>query len=80
MRIATKFAVALALILAAVMVTAAGLTSGSPADAHTTSLTDKRGSESVLRTAKGDRLDSRPQVRTIAGVTMVLRNFDQTIR
>ncbi len=76
----TKIAVALALILAATVAVAGGNTSGSPADAAAMPFSAKPGSEKSVRATKGDRLDVRPEVRVIAGVTVVLRDFDRTIR
>jgi hypothetical protein len=40
----------------------------------------KPGSETPVRATKGDRLHVRPEIRVIAGVTVVLRDFDRTIR
>lgn len=70
---AAKYAVALALILAATVAVAGGIKSGSPVDAA------KPGSETPVRATKGDRFHVRPEIRVIAGVTVVLRDFDRTI-
>jgi hypothetical protein len=76
----TKFAVTLALILAAVLAVASGTNYNSPADAAALPFTAKPGNEAPVRATKGDRLDVRPKIRTIAGVTVVLRDFDHIVR
>ena len=76
---AAKYAAALALILAATVAVAGGIKSGSPADAAVP-FSAKPGSETLVRATKGDRFHVRPEIRVIAGVTVVLRNFDRTIR
>ena len=80
MRNSTKLAVALALILATMMIVAAGTNYNSPADAAALPFTDKRGNETPVRATKDDRLDSGHKIREIAGVTMVLRDFGQIVR
>ena len=76
----TKFAVALALILAAITAVASGNKSNSPADAAALPFSAKPGNETPVRATKGDRLDIRPEARKIAGVTVVLRDLGRTIR
>ena len=80
MRNSTKLAVALAVILATMMIVAAGTNYNSPADAAALPFADKRGNETSVRATKDDRLDVRPEIRKIAGVTMVLRDFGQIVR
>jgi len=76
----TKFAVALALIFAAIMAVAVGGNKyNSPADA-VASPSAMPGSETPVRATKGDRLDVRHEIRKIAGVTVVLRDFERTVR
>ncbi len=75
-----KFAVALALVMFAVTIATAGIYGNSPADAAAMPFSAKPGSETAVHSTKGDRLDVRPEVRVIAGVTVVLRDFDRTIR
>ena len=76
----TTYAVALALILDAVMIVAAGINYNSPADAAALPFAVTPGSESPVRATKSDRLDGRPEFRRIAGVTVVLRDFERTVR
>jgi hypothetical protein len=77
----TKFAVALALVFAAVMAVAvSGDKYNSPADAVALPYSAKPGSETPVRATKGDRLDVSHEIRKIAGVTVVLRDFERTIR
>ena len=77
----TKFAVALALICAAIITVAAGGNKyNSPADAAALPSSAKPGNETPVRATKGDRLHITPEIRRIAGVTVVLRDFDRTIR
>ena len=80
MRNSTKCAVALALVLAAIMVVAGGINYNSPADAAALPLAAKPGNETPVRATKGDRLDVHPEIRKIAGVSVVLRDFGQTVR
>ena len=75
----TKFAVALALILAAIMAVAVGNKYKSPADAAASPFSAKPGNETPVRARKGDRLHVRPEIRRIAGVTIVMRDFGRTI-
>ena len=77
---ATKFAVALALILAAIAAMASGKKHNSHTDAAALPLPPKSGNETPVRATKGDRLQIRSEIRKIAGVTVVLRGFDQIIR
>jgi len=74
-----KFAVALALVMFAVTIATAGNYSNSPADTAALPFAVTPGSETSVRATKGDRLVS-PEIRKIAGVTVVLRDFDRTIR
>ncbi len=76
----TKFAVALTLILVAIVAVASGNKYNSPTDAAALPFSTKPGNETPVRATKGDRLDARPEIRKIAGVTVVLRDFDRTIR
>ena len=75
-----KFAVALALVLAAIIAVAGGNKYNFPADAVALPFSAKPGNETPVRTTKGDRLQVRPELRKIAGVTVVLRDFGWTIR
>ncbi len=75
-----KFAVALALVMFAVTIATAGIYGNSPADTGALPFAVTPGSETPVHATKGDRLDVRPEVRVIAGVTVVLRDFDRTIR
>ena len=74
------FAVALALVMFAVTIVTAGINDNSPADAAALPFAVTPGSETPVRATKGDRLDARTEIRKIAGVTVVLRDFDQVIR
>ena len=77
----TNFAVALALILATIMTVAAGGNKyHSPADAGALPFPAKPGNETPFLATKGDRLHVRPDIREIAGATVVLRDFDQIVR
>ncbi len=84
MRNSTKFAVALSLVLAAIMVVAGSINYNSPADAAALPFGAKPGNETPVRATKGDRLDVhpeiRPQIRKIAGVTVVLRDIGRFVR
>ena len=80
MRDSTKFAVALALVLAAIMAVAGGINPNSPADASALPFDAKPGNETPVRATKGDRLDVRPEIRKIAGVTVVLRDIGRIVR
>ncbi len=75
-----KIAVALALVLFAVTIVTAGINDNSPADTTALPFAVTPSSETPVRATKGDRLDARPEIRKIAGVTVVLRDFDRTIR
>ena len=76
----TKFALALALILAAIVAVAGSNKNNFPADAAALPFSAKPGNETPVRATKGDRLQVRSEIRKIAGVTVVLRDFDRTIR
>ena len=69
----TKFALALALIFAAIMAVALGNKYNSPADTAALPSSAKHGNEIPVRATKGDRLHVRSEIRKIAGVTVVLR-------
>ena len=75
-----KFAVALALVMFAVTIVTAGINDNSPADTAALPLPAKPGNETPVRATKGDRLDASSDIRKIAGVTVVLRDFDRVIR
>ena len=80
MRNSTKIAVALALIVSTIMVAAASIDYNSNANAAALPFAGTHGSETPVRATKGDRLDARPDVRRIAGVTVVLRDFNRVVR
>ena len=80
MKNSTKFALALALILASLMVAAAGFNYNSPADAAALPFAGTPGGEKSVRATKGDRLNTDSKIRRIAGVTVVLREFGRVIR
>ncbi len=80
MRNSTKLAVTLALVLAVMMVVAGGMNYNSPADAAAVPFGAKSGNETPVRATKGDRLDVRPEIRQIAGVTVVLRDISRIVR
>jgi len=80
MKSSTKFALALALILASLMVAAAGINYNSPADAAALPFAGTPGSEKSVRATKDDRLNTDSEIRKIAGVTVVLRDFGRVIR
>ena len=77
----TNFGLALALILATIMTVAAGGNKyHSPADAGALPFSAKPGNETPFLATNSDRLHLRPEIREIAGVTVVPRDFDRTIR
>lgn len=76
----TTYAIALALILDAIMIVAASIDANSPAGAEITPFAASPGIETPVRAGKSDRLDADPEIRRIAGVTVVLRDFDQVVR
>ena len=76
----TRFAVALALVLAAIVAVAADNKYNAPVGAAALPFSAKPGNETPVRATKGDRLQVRSEIRKIAGVTVVLRDFDRTIR
>lgn len=76
----TTYALALALILDAVMIMAASINYNSPADAAALPFAVTPGIETPVRATKSDRLNGRPEIRRIAGVSVVLRDFAQTVR
>ncbi|HSG94100.1 MAG TPA: hypothetical protein VLA28_01175 [Afifellaceae bacterium] len=71
---------ALALVLAAIVAVAGGTKYNTTADSAALPSSAKPGNESPVRATKGDRLRVRSEIRQIAGVTIVLRDFDRTIR
>jgi hypothetical protein len=79
MTLSMTFAVALALILATIFAVAGLNKYSSLADAAGLPFSAKLGNETPVRATKGDRLHVRPETRKIAGVTVVLRDFDQII-
>ncbi len=76
----TTYAIAMALILDAIMIAAAGIDYNSPASAAALPFAVTPGIETPVRATKGDRLDGRPEIRRIAGVSVVLRDFGQIVR
>ena len=80
MRNSTKIAVALALIASTIMIAAASIDYNSPADAAALPFAGTPGIETPVRATKGDRFDARPEIRRIAGVTVVLRDFGRVVR
>ena len=80
MKNSAKYAVALTLILAAIVAVVGGTNQKSPADAAALPFSARPGNETPVRATKGDRLQVRPEIRKIAGVTVVLRDFGRTIR
>ena len=75
-----KFTVALLLIFAAIIAVADGIKYNSLADTAALPSSDRPGNEPLVRATKGDRLHVRLEIRKIAGVTVVLRDFNLTIR
>ncbi len=73
----TTIAVALALILAALMIVAVGISYKSPANGAALPFAVTPGIETPVHATKSDRLNVRPEIRKIAGVTVVLRDFDR---
>lgn len=80
MRNSTKFAVALALIADTIMIAAAGIDHNFRNDPAATPVFGAHGAQTPVRATKGDRLDARPEIRRIAGVTVVLRDFGRAVR
>ncbi len=80
MRNSTKIAVALALVADTIMIAAAGMNYNSPADPTVLPFAGTPAKQTPVRATKGDRLDARPEIRRIAGVTVVLRDFSRVIR
>ncbi len=77
----TKIAVALVLFLGAIMAVAAGGSKyNSSADTTALPFSAKPGNETPVRATKGDRLHVGSEIRRIAGVTVVMRDFGRTIR
>ncbi len=75
-----KLVVALAYIVTAIMTAAAGIVYNSPADTAALPFAGSPGRQTPVGATKGDRLDVRPEIRTIAGVTLVLRDFGPIVR
>ena len=75
-----KFAAALALVMFAVTLATAGINNNSPADTAALPFAVTPGNETPVRATKADRLDASSDIRVIAGVTVVLRDFDRVIR
>ena len=63
-----KFAVALALIFAAIMIAAASINYNPPAATAALPLSAKPGNETPVRTTKGDRLHVNPEIPIFDGV------------
>ena len=80
MRNSKKFTVALLLIFAAIIAVADGIKYNPPADAAALPFAVTPGGETPVRATKGDRLHVRLEIRKIAGVTVVLRDFGRAIR
>jgi len=80
MRNSTKLAAAVAVILTAIMVVAGGANEDSPIDTAALPVAATPGSEKPVRATKGDRLDVHPDIRKIAGVSYVLRDFGAVVR
>ena len=80
MRNSTKFAVALALIADMIMIAPAGIDHNFRDDPAATPGFGAHGAQTPVRATKGDRLDARPEIRRIAGVTVVLRDFGRAVR
>ncbi len=80
MRKSTTYAIALALILDTIMIAAASIDYTSSAAPATTPQFGTHGRQTPLRAGKSDRLDGRPEIRRIAGVTVVLRDIDPVVR
>lgn len=77
----TKFALALALIFAAIVAVALGGNKyNALINAAALPLSAKPGSETPVRATKGDRLHVRSELRKIGGATIVLRDLGRTIR
>ena len=76
----TTIVVALALILGALTIAAVGIIYKSPANASALPFAVTPGIETPVHATKSDRLNVRPDIRKIAGVTVVLRDFDSIIR
>ena len=75
-----NFALALALVFAAITVVAVGNKNNFSADTAALPFSAKPGNETPVRATKGDRLDVRSETRKIAGVAVVLRDLGRTIR
>ena len=77
----TRITVALVLIFAAIVAVAVGGNKfNSPSDAAALPLAAVPGKESPVRATKGDRIHVGAEIRKIAGVTIVMRDFGPTIR
>ncbi len=80
MRNSTKIAVALALVAETIMVATTGMNYISPADPLVLPFSGATTKQIAVRATKGDRLDARPEIRRIAGVSVVLRDFSRIVR
>ena len=76
----TTSILALALVISAVVIATAGVNGRTHSGAATIPLSFMSGNESPVRATNDDRLDIRPGVRKIAGVTLVLRDIGQIVR
>ena len=75
-----KITLALVLFLAAITVVVGSPKIRAPADTAASPAAVEQGGETPVRGPKGDRLDIYPKIRTITGVTMVMRDFGPAIR
>jgi len=75
----TTSLVMLALAISAIVIATAGLKGRTHSGAATFPLSFTSGNESPVRATKQDRLDVRPDIRKIAGVTLVLRDLGQIV-
>ena len=75
----TTSLVMLALVISAVVIATAGVNGRTHSGAATIPLSFMSGNESPVRATKQDRLDVRPDIRKIAGVTLVLRDLGQIV-
>jgi len=76
----TTIAVGLALAMSAIIIAAAGVNDRTYSGAAALPFSAMLGTESSVRATKDDRLNVRPNIRKIAGVTLVLRDIGQIVR
>jgi hypothetical protein len=76
----TKLTVAFALMLATTIIAAASINANSPAEAGALPFAVTPAGETPVCATKGDRFDTNPGIRQIAGVTLVLRDFGRAVR